>query len=272
MRRIPSSGTTVGWLLAACLACYFAVGPARGASAADLFAVGSEAYKSGRFADAASAFEYSARFAPASGTLLNLGNAEWQRGRAGAAILAWERAQWLNPFHPEAAGNLQFGRKVAQLESPRLTWYEAVSTWLPVNWWAWVTGISLWAAVASGMLPGIVGWKRAAWQQAAAAGCLAIFLLSLPAQAGVLTRARVGFVMEKEAPLRLTPTAEAQVLTRMASGEPLRAERTRGKYILVQTSRGSGWLERNQVGLIASQSPRASLAYREPERARDGVK
>ena len=63
----------------------------------DFFARGVELSQAGQFPEAADAFQSAAHARPAAGTLVNLGLAEWQRGRAGAAILAnfsSEQAQW----------------------------------------------------------------------------------------------------------------------------------------------------------------------------------
>jgi hypothetical protein len=222
-------------------------------SAPDFFEKGVLAYRGGEFARATDAFRRSAEVAPAPGTLLNLGLSEWQRGAVGPAVLAWEQARWLNPFGQQAAENLRFARKVAQLESPDLAWYEVVSTWLPVNSWAWIAGLSLWSAVAIGLLPGIFRLKRAVWHQAMAALGLAVFLLSVPAHVGVSSRSRIGFVLDKDTPLRLTPTADAQWVTRLGSGEPARVERVRGNYLLIRTSRGLGWIDRHSFGTIITR-------------------
>ena len=171
---------------------------------------------------AAEAFRQSVTLQPASGALQNLGNAEWQRHRTGAAILAWEQALWLDPFNQSARQNLRFARKTAQLEAPDLAWYEVISTWLPVSWWAWIAGVSLWLAVGMVLLPGILRRRKATWHQAIAALGLMVFLLSVPAHIGVETRSRIGFVLQKDTPLRLTPTLEAQAVTRLAAGEPAR--------------------------------------------------
>jgi hypothetical protein len=125
-----------------------------------------------------------------------------------------------------------------------------VSTWLPVNWWAWIAGLTFWLAVGAGTLPGILRWRKAAWQQAVAALALAVFLLSLPAQLGVDTRSRIGFVLLKDTPLRLTATHEAQFVTRLSAGDPARLERVRGNFLLIRTSRAVGWVEKDQFGLI----------------------
>jgi hypothetical protein len=237
------------WLAVACLLLSF-IAPARCATAGALFQQGTKAYTDGDYAAAAAAFQRAAAVQPASGTLQNLGNSEWQHGRTGWAILAWERALWVDPFNGHARSNLRFARRAAQLESPELAWYEVVSSWLPVNCWGWVAGISLWLAVGLGLLPGLLHWPKVAWQQAAAAFVLVVFLLSLPALVGVETRSRIGFVLQKDTPLRLTPTADAQYITRLAAGESARLEHTHGRFCLIRTNRTQGWVEREQLGLI----------------------
>jgi hypothetical protein len=101
-------------------------------------------------------------------------------------------------------------------------------------------------------LPGILRWRKSSWQQAVAALGLGIFLVSLPAHFGTLTRTRAGFVLAKDTPLRLTPTAEGEAVTRLAAGEPARWVRTRGNYLFVRTSRNAGWVERSEFGFICS--------------------
>lgn len=228
------------------------LGLALGAVAAqpDRFQAGTQAYRNGDYAQAAAAFRQAATNAPASGTLRNLGNAEWQLGHAGTAILAWEQSLWLNPFQEASRSNLRYARKTAQLESPDLAWYEVVSSWLPVNWWVWLAGGSLWLAVGMALLPGILRLHKTAWQQALAAFGLMIFLLCLPALHGVRTRSQLGFVLEKSTPLRLTPTEDAQFVTRLQPGEPVRCEKARGKFVLVRVSRTSGWLLKTELGTI----------------------
>jgi tetratricopeptide (TPR) repeat protein len=218
-------------------------------SAEALFQTGVTAYRASDYALAADAFAQSIALQPASGALQNLGNAEWQRHRTGAAILAWEQALWLDPFNQSARQNLRYARKNAQLEAPDLAWYEVISTWLPVTWWAWIPGLSLWLSVGAVLLPGILRRRKATWHQAMAALGLMVFLLSVPAHIGVETRSRIGFVMQKDTPLRLTPTLEAQAVTRLAAGEPARKVRARGDYLLIRNGRVLGWVEQHQFSL-----------------------
>ena len=228
---------------------FASLGSLRGATPEALFRAGADAYHAGDSRAAVAAYRQSVVMRPSSGSLQNLGNAEWQCGSVGPAILAWEQVLWLDPFNSAAHQNLRFARKAAQIESPELAWYEVVSTWLPVNWWAWIAGGSLWLAVGMALLPGILRMPKRTWHQAVAACGLMIFLLSVPALAGVQTRSRLGFVLTKETPLRLTPTEEAQTVTRLSAGEPARWLRSRGKYVLVRTNRTTGWVEKAQFGL-----------------------
>lgn len=220
------------------------------APVAALFQAGSEAYRAGNYPISAAAFRQAAQFEPASGTLQNLGNAEWQMGQAGAAVLAWERALWLNSFNSAARENLRFARRTAQLDSPELAWYEVVSSWLPASWWGWLAGISFWLATGMAVLPALARWPKRAWHQAVAAFGFALFLLCVPAHLGVDSRSRIGFVLQKNVALRLSPTADAEAITQLAPGEPARLQRTRGNYLLIRTSHGLGWVARTEFGLI----------------------
>jgi hypothetical protein len=221
--------------------------------AAELFKQGSDAYIAGGFEQSATLLREAVAAAPAAGTLHNLGNAEWQCGRSGPAICSWERAQWLDPFNANTRANLRLARKAAQLDAPDLGWYEICSTWLPVNAWSWLACLSFWLALTMVILPGILRWRKADWHQGVAAAGFAIFLLTIPALAGVQTRSKIGIVVTKETPLRLTPTSEAQILTRLPAGETARLERERGQYLFIRTSAAAGWIERAQLGLIAAK-------------------
>lgn len=229
-------------------------GTVRATTPEELFTMGSQAYTAGGYEQAARAFAEAAAALPTSGTLRNLGNAEWQSGHAGKAILAWERAQWLDPFSQDVRSNLRFARKAAQLESPELAWYEICSEWLPVNVWGWLATFSFWLAVSMVLLPGILRWRKTDWHQGLAAAGFALFLLTLPALFGVHTRTRLGIILPKDAPLRLTPTKDAQVLAKLPAGEMARVESRRGNYVFIRTGGASGWLEQSQFGVIAARN------------------
>ena len=217
----------------------------------DLFTTGMELSRNGEFPEAAAAFEKSALIRPATGTLVNLGVAEWLRGHAGAAIRAWEQARWIDPFDPRARVNLKFARQAAQVDEPELKWFEIPSTWLPPDAWLWLAGTSLWLAVGMMTLPQFFRWRKTGWQQALVAAGLGVFLACLPVNLGVISRTNLGFVVKNDAPLLLTPTRTGEVISTLTAGEPARRLRTRGDYYFVRTQNESGWIERNAFGLVS---------------------
>jgi len=237
-------------IVLAALVCF---APTGRAATNDFFARGLELSRAGMFPEAAAAFETAAAARPAAGTLVNLGLAEWQRGHAGPAILAWEQARWIDPADPRAGADLKFARQVAQVDAPQLEWFETASTWLPPNAWVWLAGTSLWLAVGLLVLPGIFRRRKAGWHQTLAALALGFFLFSLTANLGVVSRTHIGFVLKKNAPLLLTPTRAGEVISTLTAGEPARQLRTRGNYRFIRTTGESGWIEQNEFGLVCPQ-------------------
>jgi hypothetical protein len=156
----------------------------------------------------------------------------------------------VDPLNAAARENLRYARKTAQLDAPEPAWYEAASQWLPVNAWAWLAGGGLWFAVSMVMLPRFLRRRRTSVQQALAAAGFAVFLLCLPAMYGIHTRSQIGIVLDKDTPLRLTPTREGQILLVLAAGQWARCERAQGDHLLIHTRFGRGWIERTGFGLV----------------------
>jgi tetratricopeptide (TPR) repeat protein len=242
-------------LWAALAAWLLTVAPGFAAAAPDVstpFARGCQEYLVGGYSLAVETFGKLAEEQPSVGAFFNLGNAQWQDGERGEAILSWERAQWLSPRNPAVRNNLAFARKAAQLNAPELRWFEVCSTWLPPGAWGWLAAGSFWLALALVLLPGILRWRRSDWQQAAAAASLAVFLLTTPALLGIVTRARLGVVRAAAAALLLTPTREGQSLLRLAAGEMARELGRRGDYVRVRTSGDlEGWLRQEEFALVS---------------------
>ena len=214
------------------------------------FREGVAAYQAGQFEPAAQAFRNSLAEQTAAGTLLNLGLAEWRGGRPGEAMVAWEQSAWLNPFNRDARSNLSFARETILASPLELTRCELASTWLPATYWAWLASVSLWLAVAMVTLPGFFRMRKTGWHQTLAALALGIFILSLPPNLGVFTRAEIGIVTEKNTALRLTPTKSAEAVASLSAGEPIRQLRQRGDFFFVHTQYGNGWVGRRQVKFI----------------------
>ena len=244
--RVPKVAL-LAWLLFAGLA-----GAAPAPDVSTPFGRGCLEYQVGGYTSAAETFGKLTQSQPSVGAFFNLGNAQWQDGEKGEAILAWERAQWLAPRNAAVRNNLAFARKQAQISAPELTWYEVASTWLPPGAWGWLAAGSFWLALALVLLPGILRWRRNDWHQAGAAASLAVFLLTTPALWGVVTRSKLGVVRVMEAPLLLTPTREGQSLLRFSAGETARQIGRRGDYVRVRTGNDlEGWLRREEFALVS---------------------
>jgi tetratricopeptide (TPR) repeat protein len=214
------------------------------------FRAGVAAYEAGQFEPAGQDFRDSLAKETASGTLLNLGLAEWQQGRTGEAILVWEQAAWLDPFNRATRQNLLYARETTQVNPLELTWFEQCSTLLPANGWMWIASGSLWVAVALVTLPNFFRIRKAGWHQTMGALALGVFLFSLAPSAGIFTRSNIGIVMKKNTRLRLTPTHAAEAVADLSAGEPVRELREHGDYLFVHTQNGNGWVERAQIGFL----------------------
>jgi len=217
------------------------------------FENGVAAYEARDFAGAAKFFEADINRAPSAEAWRNLGNAEWQGEHPGLAVLAWERALWINPSDADAAASLRYARQTAQLAELPLRWWETFSVWLPPNAWAGLGAASFWLTVLLVLvLPVILGWRKSAWTQSLAAVAFGVFLLTLAGAAGVHSRTAIGVVLWPATPLRQTPTHHAQILTQLAAGEMVRCRNIHGNYYLLRTSTGDwGWVEKKQLQLIS---------------------
>jgi len=224
--------------------------PARGAE--DVFAPGRTAYLAGQFTNAARFFQGELRRAPSAEAWHNFGDAAWQAGHPGEAVLAWQRALWINPYQTNAAASLRFVDGLGQFSELSPTWTEKYSTWLPVNLWAGVAAASWWLAVALVLLPGVFRWRKSVWPQLLAAVALGTFVLTLPALVGIHGRTKLAVIREANVPLRQTPTQTAQVRSRFAAGELVRCRSVRGKYYFVRTANDeTGWVAQDQLWFIA---------------------
>lgn len=207
------------------------------------FIRGKQAYEGGDFSKAADLFASASRRAVRSDVLHNLGNAQLKIGEIGKAILAWERARSLDPGARNTVANLRFARGQAGLNPPTAPWHESYSSWLSPDAWTWLAAVCFWAALAFLALPPLLHVRRTAWTQVGAVLTIAIFILTLPALAGLWTRSRLGVVVGEEALLRLTPTKEGEVLGKLPPGELARVELGRGSYSYVRAENDrAGWV------------------------------
>jgi len=215
------------------------------------FPEASKRYERGDFAGAAELLNRRSELQVAPGLLHNLGNAEYKAGNLGPAILAWERARSLEPRARNTVANLRFARGQAGLNPPGVPWQEGYSSWLSPDAWTWLAAICFWGALGFLALPPLLRLRRTAWTQVGAALTIAIFILTLPALAGLWTRNRIGVVLAAETPLRLTPTQEGEVLGHLRAGEVARVELQRRGFAYVRGENDrAGWVRSEEFTRI----------------------
>jgi len=215
---------------------------------------GVQSYEAGDFSTALSSFDSLAAEQVSPGLLHNLGNTEFKLGSLGPAILAWERARALDPSARNTAANLRFARGQAGLNPPSFAWHESYSAWLSPNAWTWLAALCFWGALGFLALPPLLRVRRSAWTQVGAVLTIAVFILTLPALAGLWTRSRIGVVVAEEALLRLTPTQEGEVLGKLPPGELARVELSRGGYRYVRAENDrAGWVTAQEFMRIWQQ-------------------
>ena len=222
-------------------------------SATNAFESACVAYETRDFAGAARLFADEIKHAPSAEAWRNWGNAEWQIEHHGAAVLAWERALWINPYDADALISLRYTRQSMSLTELPLRWWETFSTRLPADTWAWLATGSFWLAVALAFVgPVLLGSRRSAWTQTLAAVAFGVLLVTITGAAGIHTRGALGVIVSSATPLRQTPTQHAQILTKLAAGEVARCGDAWGNYLFVRSSGGEfGWIENRQIEFIS---------------------
>jgi hypothetical protein len=113
-----------------------------------------------------------------------------------------------------------------------------------------IAGASLWLAVGALVLPRVFRWRKSGWHQTLAALGFCVFLFSMTANVGVVSRTELGFVVKRNTPLCLTPTSGSEIISTLRSGEPVRCLKRRGDYYFIRTSMAAGWVRRDQFEFI----------------------
>ncbi len=117
------------------------------AQSTDVFAKANEEYAAGRFREAIELYDGIVRLGEYSAALFyNVGNAQYRVGDLGQAILNYQRALTLEPFHPEAATNLRLVRDKAPALELRKTSVERIASWFTASQYTIAAAVSFWIA------------------------------------------------------------------------------------------------------------------------------
>ncbi|OAI42326.1 hypothetical protein AYO41_04435 [Verrucomicrobia bacterium SCGC AG-212-E04] len=219
------------------------------------FERGNSLYESGKFADAAKAYERAAQGGAAGPNLYyNLGNAWLRAGDQGHAVLNYQRALALRPAHPEAAANLAFVRRTLGLAAPAMDRWTQAFGWLGVDAWSIVAAIGVWAFIAG--IIAIFG----PWRRALLAGSL-IFLGTVVFAVGVVALlglrggardpARAIVVSESGTKAHYAPADNARDVQVLAVGSEIRVLQDRGNWTYAEVAGGvRGWVATADLGRV----------------------
>jgi tetratricopeptide (TPR) repeat protein len=207
------------------------------------FADGVAAYQKNDFAQARALFAVAEGKAVSAPLEYNFGNACFQAGDYGAAVLHYLRALALNPRDPDAQQNLALARRTANITVADPTRLENFADLLNTHSWAWVAAIAGWAAIYLAFLPRLYRWRGAMpWLLCATTAVIA--LAAIAGFYGAQTHARDGVVLRADTPVKLSPTENSPAIGTLQSGEVAQILEEHGGYFKVQPASGQpGWVD-----------------------------
>jgi tetratricopeptide (TPR) repeat protein len=201
---------------------------------------------------------------PTANFYLALGNARFESGRTGEAILAYERGLRLKPGNGDLTNNLRYVREEAGLPPV------AGSDFALLRWWR-VLGAAMGTTVAYSIsiilwwlaVGGVVWWylyrRRMSEKRRFALLPLSVGIGVLSLLFFALAWSRYDYMHQKEeaillapvATLRVAPTSEASAETDLPAGHKVTITDRVNRYVKVRLSDGrQGYLLREEVEII----------------------
>ncbi len=212
------------------------------ADPAAAFTAAVAAYEKGNFADARALFAGAEKKSVSASLEYNFGNACYQADDYGAAILHYLRALSLDPRDPDARQNLALARTAANAPTPDATRLDRYSALLGRNSWTWLVTIAGWSALYLAFLPSLFRWRGALpWLIFSA--MFAITIAGGIGWWGAQQHAHDGVVLQADASLLFSPTANSPAVTTLQNGEVAQTLEQHGEYYKVHTMSGAtGWV------------------------------
>lgn len=223
-----------------------------------LFGKANEAYREGRFGEAAEAYtQLSERYPGTAAFFYNLGNSYFRSGSLGAAILAYERALLLKPRDRDTRRNLSYVKGLLEYRvEDKRNWYlragEAVLKRFTeeevhfLTLFTFFLFLSSWAFVLF-FRPGMPwGWWRKTSLTVAA-----VFFLLFVSKSVEMHVIRDAIVMSKEAEVRYGPSQSDQVAFRLGEGLKVYVIDRRENWSRIVLSNGeTGWVQNRQIAEV----------------------
>lgn len=225
---------------------------AANADPAAIFDEANQQYKAGEYQKAIEAYKQLLPEHQSANVHFNMGNAYYQLGNFGPAILHFEKALALNPRNPDVRANLELTQEAALLTPPSPYWASAVANLAQVNVWAWLAIISFWTTLALFTLAPLYRWKGPLRGGITALSVL-VLLTSCVALWGWHVQAGYGVVLTDEAKLSVAPTESSPPAGSVKAGQLAQIRKRHGDYYLVTLEDKIGWLNHNAFAPIWDQ-------------------
>lgn len=257
MRRLFQILQRLGIMIFASALCVGAeAAPANGTETTRIFNQANVLFETGKYAEAAAAYEAIARTGKTSAELyFNLGTAHLKAGQLGRAIYYLRRSQQLAPRETDVRENLHFAREKAASGRPIKTQLgRSLTDWLALDEWAVLATIALWLVLglltANQLRP---AWRNRTGPWLPPVGTTAALLLILSFIAWSEQTRGEAVVIVTEAIVRYGPLEESQAAHTLTDGTEVRVLDEQDGWLRVADADGrDGWLSSPQAALLSN--------------------
>ncbi len=223
----------------------------------ELFAQGNLQYDSSHYIEAIAAYNQIIFLGQESPELYhNLGNAYFESGDLGHAILNYLRAERLDPYDDDIADNLAFARGFVSLQlegvelNPAIEFFDGVAGGASLNFWAWLTTGVMFLLVCLLIYRIITRQRTIALQ----AGTVAIIIVFVALASLTTFKYRHEFAADRavvtlpDIPVTDRPSRDAAVEFRAAAGLEVVIRERSGDFVLALfANKRQGWVLQNAL-------------------------
>ena len=186
--------------------------------------------------------------------LYNLGNSYARDGKAGLAVLDYERARLLAPddadLRANLRANLRYVRSTAGLPPSHGNWFERVTAIASANTFFWLGCAGLCLAGASTLAHRRYPRHRGALLAASGIG-LSLMIIAMCNAATLWPAMNEAVVVTAEAPARVAPATMAESLMTLPTAQIVSVDAESADFLLVRTPAGrTGWVARADLARL----------------------
>jgi hypothetical protein len=182
--------------------------------------------------------------------LFNLGNAYYQEGKLGLAIVNYERAQLLAPRDADISFNLHLARAKAGLADRPIPWFERAAGFFSLNILSWLGAAAIFFIGAGFVARQFTSRNRFGWSAAMIASTC-VLLATVLAMGMRWSELSQAVVTAKNTSVYISPVTVGQPLYAVAEGQTVEVVKTHGDFLLVEMNDGHrGWIKRAVISRL----------------------